>query len=165
MERELASKLVNALRSAGINFVTYLPETRLSQILPLRREDSFFQLAPVASEAEGVSIAAGASLGGKQVACYMEGTGVFVSTYNLLTLAERFGAPMLLLVSYVGSVANKRNGFHLDRSRPSLLQSDHRGNRVLHTAPSRSRSPPRHSQSHCQNVVNYLSHRRVGCAI
>jgi len=111
VESELASKLVNGLRSAGINFVTYLPETRLSQILPLMREDKFFQLAPVASEAEGVSIAAGASLGGKQVACYMEGTGIFVSTYNLLTVAERFGVPMLLLVSYVGSAADKRNSF------------------------------------------------------
>jgi sulfopyruvate decarboxylase TPP-binding subunit len=111
VEPELASKLVNGLRSAGINFVTYLPETRLSQILPLMREDGSFQLAPVASEAEGVSIAAGASLGGKQVACYMEGTGVFVSTYNLLTVAERFGVPMLLLVSYVGSAADKRNSF------------------------------------------------------
>ena len=111
MEPELASKLVNGLKVAGINFVTYLPETRLSQILPLMREDNFFQLAPVASEAEGVSIAAGAALGGKQVASYMEGTGVFVSTYNLLTIAERFGIPMLLLVSYVGSAADKRNSF------------------------------------------------------
>jgi sulfopyruvate decarboxylase TPP-binding subunit len=111
VEPELASKLVNGLKAAGINFVTYLPETRLSQILPLMREDNFFQLAPVASEAEGVSIAAGAALGGKQVASYMEGTGVFVSTYNLLTIAERFGIPMLLLVSYVGSAADKRNSF------------------------------------------------------
>jgi len=111
VEAELASKLVNGLKAAGINFVTYLPETRLSQILPLMREDDFFQLAPVASEAEGISIAAGAALGGKQVASYMEGTGVFVSTYNLLTVAERFGVPMLLLVSYVGSAADKRNSF------------------------------------------------------
>jgi hypothetical protein len=95
VEPELASKLVNGLKLAGINFVTYLPETRLSQILPLMREDRSFQLAPVASEAEGVSIAAGAALGGKQVASYMEDTGIFVSTYNLLTVAERFGVPML----------------------------------------------------------------------
>src|SRR5215831_12808516 len=50
---------------------------------------------------------------------------------NLLTVAERFGVPMLLLVSYVGSVADKHNSFHLDRSRRSLLQSDHRGNRII----------------------------------
>ena len=111
MEPDLAKKLVTGLRLAGINFLTYLPETRLSQILPLLREDPSFQLAPVASEAEGVSIAAGAALGGKQVSCYMEGTGIFVSTYNLLTVAERFGVPMLLLVSYVGSFADKRNSF------------------------------------------------------
>ena len=35
MEAELAKKIVDSLREAGVNFVTYLPETRLSQILPL----------------------------------------------------------------------------------------------------------------------------------
>ena len=111
MEAELAKRIVDGLREAGINFLTYLPETRLSQILPLMQADEFFRLVPVGSEAEGVSIAAGAALGGKQVACYMEGTGVFVSTYNLLTVTERFGVPILLLVSYVGSFADKRNSF------------------------------------------------------
>ena len=35
MEESLARHLVDALRDAGINFITYLPETRLSQIIPL----------------------------------------------------------------------------------------------------------------------------------
>jgi len=131
VEPELASKLVNGLRSAGINFVTCLPETRLSQILPLMREDSFFQLAPVASEAEGVSIAAGASLGGKQVTCYMEGTGVFVSTYKSSYRGRTLRRADASFGFYVGSVADKHNSFHLDRSRRSLLQSDHRGNRII----------------------------------
>src|SRR5215204_2472042 len=65
MEETLAESLVHSLRAAGVNFITYLPETRLSQIIPLLRSDSHFQLAPVGSEAEGVSIAAGAALGGK----------------------------------------------------------------------------------------------------
>ncbi len=59
MEAELAKKIVDSLREAGVNFVTYLPETRLSQILPLLGEDPSFELAPVASEAEGITIAAG----------------------------------------------------------------------------------------------------------
>ncbi len=111
MELELAQKLVHALREAGINFVTYLPETRLSQILPLMKEDGSFTLVPVASEAEGVGIAAGAALGGMQAASYMEGPGVFVSSYNLLTVGIRYGVPLLLLVSWVGSLEDKRNTF------------------------------------------------------
>jgi sulfopyruvate decarboxylase TPP-binding subunit len=39
MEDQLAKRLVQSLKDAGINFVTYLPETRLSQIIPLIQDD------------------------------------------------------------------------------------------------------------------------------
>ena len=77
---------------------------------------------PVASEAEAVGIAAGASLGGKRAAVYMEGTGLFVSTYNLLTIGERYGVPMLLLMAYVGSFEDQRNSYLVF----SLRQQDQR---------------------------------------
>ena len=111
MKPKLAQRTVAALKAAGIDFVSYIPETRLSEILPVLKDDGSFQLVPVASEAEGVGIAAGASLGGKRVAVYMEGTGLFVSTYNLLTVGERYGVPMLLLVAYVGSFEDQRNSY------------------------------------------------------
>jgi sulfopyruvate decarboxylase subunit alpha len=111
MEGKLARDLVGGLRAAGIDFITYLPETRLSEIIPLLQADSSFQMVPVGSEAEGVSIAAGAALGGKIVATYLEGTGVYVSCYNILTVGVRYGVPMLLLVSYVGSFEDRRNSF------------------------------------------------------
>ena len=111
MKRELAGRIVAALKEAGIDFVTYVPETRLSEILPAMKADGSFALAPVSSEAEAVGIAAGAALGGKRAAVYMEGTGLFVSAYNLLTVGERYGVPMLLLVAYVGSFEDQRNSF------------------------------------------------------
>ena len=111
MDQKLARDLVDGLRAAGIDFITYLPETRLSEIIPLLQAHSSFQMVPVGSEAEGVSIAAGAALGGKIVATYMEGTGVYVSCYNILTVGVRYGVPMLLLVSYVGSFEDQRNSF------------------------------------------------------
>jgi sulfopyruvate decarboxylase subunit alpha len=107
----LAEKIVTELRNAGINFVAYLPETRLSGILPVLEADEFFQLVAVASEAEAVTIASGAALVGKVPACYMEGTGLFVCSYNLLTVSIRLGVPVLLLISYVGSFADQRNSF------------------------------------------------------
>jgi sulfopyruvate decarboxylase subunit alpha len=111
MEQQLAQSLVSGLKAAGIDFITYLPETRLSEMIPLLQGDSAIQMVPVGSEAEGVSIAAGAALGGKVVASYMEGTGVYVSCYNILTVGVRYGVPMLLLVSYVGSFEDRRNSF------------------------------------------------------
>jgi sulfopyruvate decarboxylase TPP-binding subunit len=111
MHAELAQKLVDGLRQAGINFITYLPETRLSQILPIILEDKTFTTIAVSSEAEGFTIAAGASLGGKQAALYTEGTGMYVSCYNLLTVGKRFGVPLLLLVSNAGAMEDTRNSF------------------------------------------------------
>jgi sulfopyruvate decarboxylase TPP-binding subunit len=111
MDVDLAHRTVAALKEAGIDFVSYIPETRLSEILPVMKADPSFTLAPVSSEAEAVGIAAGATLGGKRAAVYMEGTGLFVSAYNLLTVGERYGVPMLLLVAYVGSFDDQRNSF------------------------------------------------------
>ena len=111
METELAGKIVSSLREAGIDFVTYLPETRLSQILPLIREEPSMDLVPVANEGEAVTIAAGAVLGGKQAACYMENTGLFVSSYSLLMIGKQLGVPLLLVVGFLGGFADQRNSF------------------------------------------------------
>jgi sulfopyruvate decarboxylase TPP-binding subunit len=111
MDAKLAKRLVSGLKEAGIDFVAYLPESRLSQILPLMRDDPSFQLAPVASEAEAVTIAAGAVLGGKQAACYIESTGIYVSCYSLVTVGRQLGVPLLLLVGFLGGFGDQRNSF------------------------------------------------------
>jgi sulfopyruvate decarboxylase TPP-binding subunit len=111
MKDELAKRLVQSLKSAGVDFVTYLPETRLSQIVPLIRDDPDIELIAVSSEQEAVTIAAGATLGGKQAAVYMENTGIYVSSYSLLTVGKQLGVPLLLIVGYLGGVPDQRNSF------------------------------------------------------
>ena len=111
MTDELAKRIVSSLKDAGINFVTYLPETRLSQIIPLLRDDPDLELIAVSSEQEAVTIAAGATLGGKQAAVYMENTGIYVSSYSLLTVGKQLGVPVLLIVGYLGGVPDQRNSF------------------------------------------------------
>lgn len=111
MQPELATSIVTGLREAGIDFMSYLPESRLSQILPLMRSDGRFKLAPAASEADAVSVAVGATLGGKQAACYMESTGIYVSCYQLVVVALHLRVPVLLLVSHLGGFDDQRNSF------------------------------------------------------
>jgi len=111
MEDQLARRLVQGLKDAGTNFVTYLPETRLSQIIPLIQDDPEMELIPTASEQEAVTIAAGAILGGKQAAVYMENTGIYVSSYSLLTVGKQLGVPILLVAGYLGGVPDQRNSF------------------------------------------------------
>ncbi|HLN86422.1 MAG TPA: thiamine pyrophosphate-binding protein [Candidatus Limnocylindrales bacterium] len=111
MKDELAQRLVRSLREAGIDFVTYLPETRLSQIVPMIRDDPGMELIAVANESEAVTIAAGATLGGKQAAVYMENTGIYTSCYSLLTVGKQLGVPLLLVIAYLGGVPDLRNSF------------------------------------------------------
>lgn len=111
METKLAARIVTGLQEAGIDFMSYLPESRLSQILPLMREDPRFKLAPTASEADAISIAVGATLGGKQAACYLESTGIYVSCYQLVVVALHLRVPVLLLVSHLGGFDDQRNSF------------------------------------------------------
>jgi sulfopyruvate decarboxylase TPP-binding subunit len=111
MTDELAKRIVQGLKEAGINFVTYLPETRLSQIVPLIRDDPEMELIPAASEQEAVTIATAATLGGKQAAVYMENTGIYVSSYSLLAVGKQLGVPILLVVGFLGGIADQRNSF------------------------------------------------------
>lgn len=111
MREELAKTLVQSLKAAGINFITYLPESRLSEILPFIQADSHFTAIPAANEAEAVTIAAGAVLGGKQAAVYLENTGLFVSSYSLLTVGKQLGVPILLVTAYLGGFTDQRNSF------------------------------------------------------
>ena len=111
MDTELARRIVGGLKEAGISFVSYLPETRMSEIVPIMREDPSFMIVAVANESEAISIAAGASLGGRGAAAYMEGSGVYVGSYNLLVVGRRLGVPMLLIVAYYGSLLDTRNSF------------------------------------------------------
>lgn len=111
MEEQLAKSLVQGLKAAGINFITYLPETRLSQIIPIIRNDPAMDLVPVASEAEAVTIAAGATLGGKQAAVYLENSGLYVSSYSLLTVGKQLGVPIVLVSAFLGGFPDQRNSF------------------------------------------------------
>lgn len=109
MSPELAKRLVAGLKDAGINFVTYLPESRLSDIIPLIRDDPDFQMVSTCHEGTAVTIACGAALVGKRTAIYCEATGFVQSMYNLQSMAMQFGLPVLFLISYTGSPGDKAN--------------------------------------------------------
>jgi sulfopyruvate decarboxylase subunit alpha len=109
MTPELAERVVGGLKAAGVDFVSYLPESRLIEILPLLEKDDSFTLVCASHEGTAVSIACGAALVGRQPAVYMEASGLFLSLYNILSVAIRCGLPLLLLVSHTGSPGDKLN--------------------------------------------------------
>ena len=99
MTPELAKRLVAGLKDAGIDFFSYLPESRLSDIIPLIRDDPSFTMIKTCHEGTAVTLACGAALVGKRPVVYCEATGFVLSMYNLQSVAMQFGLPVLFLIS------------------------------------------------------------------
>jgi sulfopyruvate decarboxylase TPP-binding subunit len=134
MNGELAASLVAGLVNSGIDFMSYLPESRLGEIVPLLEQRESIRLVQTAHENTAVSIACGAALAGKRPAVYMEGTGLYVATWSLQTIASRSMLPLLLLASYVGSMQDKLNNYTFagfGPRIPGLLETLGIGYRVL----------------------------------
>jgi sulfopyruvate decarboxylase TPP-binding subunit len=111
VEDELAERLAGAIEESGIDFMAYLPESRLGQIVPLLERRETIRMVQTAHENTAVSIACGAAFAGLQPAVYMEGTGLYVATWSLQTIAARSMLPMLLIASYVGSMQDRMNNY------------------------------------------------------
>jgi sulfopyruvate decarboxylase TPP-binding subunit len=89
----------DALRSGGVTFATYLPDSILSPVTDLLEADSAVRAIVCSREDEGVAIAVGAFLAGKMPVALMEGSGL---GYCGLILARAIlqRTPLLLLVSH-----------------------------------------------------------------
>ncbi len=107
MKESSARLLVEEMKAAGINFVVCMPDSGLREVYSLTSNDSDFQFIPVPNEAEGVSIAAGAWLGGKKPVMLMENSGLRVASDPLSYLGITHGIPVLLIMSYRGSLGDR----------------------------------------------------------
>jgi sulfopyruvate decarboxylase TPP-binding subunit len=107
MDVEQARLVAAGLREAGFDFIVTLPATQLHALQVLVRDDPAFRHVGVTNEAEGVSICAGAWLGGRLPAIILETSGVLLATYPLMGLHATFGIPTLLLSTYRGDLGEQ----------------------------------------------------------
>jgi sulfopyruvate decarboxylase TPP-binding subunit len=107
---QVAEAVHTTLRSAGVNFAAYLPDSVLCGVADLLEADPGVQTVICSREDEGVAIAIGAYLGGKLPVVLMEGSG---AGYCGLILARALlqRTPMLLLVSH-NPVLGERFDYH-----------------------------------------------------
>lgn len=102
--KENARIIYEAVKEAGIDFVVTVPDSWLNEVNVLLSQDEKIKYVLATREEEGVGVAAGAFLGGKQVALTMEITGLGNSLTALgrLNLGSRI--PLLILTSYRGTI-------------------------------------------------------------
>src|SRR5690349_16058098 len=98
-----SSKLIyQCLRDAGVRIVSALPETWLVHLIRMAEEDPEMMLIRLAKEEEGVGISAGAHLAGVKSAMLMQNHGFLASVNGIVSCAQLYRIPLLMLVSYRG---------------------------------------------------------------
>ena len=101
---ENARIIHSALKEAGINFVSYLPDSWNHQLLRLVLDDKELRTVACSREDEGIAIAMGAYLGGKKPAMIMEGSGYGLSGLVLARPGLLQRMPLLILSSHTSTL-------------------------------------------------------------
>ena len=91
-----------ALKGAGVRLISVLPETWLVHMCTLAEEDADVTLVRLAKEEEGIGISAGAHLAGVSSALLMQNHGFLASLNGVVSLAQLYRIPLLMLISLRG---------------------------------------------------------------
>jgi sulfopyruvate decarboxylase subunit alpha len=103
-----SSKIVyDALKANGIRLLSALPETWLVHLIRMADEDPDMILVRLAKEEEGVGISAGAHLAGARSAMLMQNHGFLASINGIVSCAQLYRIPLLMLISYRGDFGER----------------------------------------------------------
>lgn len=99
--------IYEALKDAGIRLVSALPETWLVHLIRMAEDDPAMTLVRLAKEEEGVGISAGAHLAGVKSAMLMQNHGFLASINGVVSCAQLYRIPLLMLISYRGEFGER----------------------------------------------------------
>jgi sulfopyruvate decarboxylase subunit alpha len=103
-----SSKLIyDGLKACDVGLVVTLAESWLLHIIRMAEEDPGTTLVQVAREEEAVGIAAGAYLGGVKAALLTQNHGLLAAVNPIVSLAQLYRIPLLMLISYRGSFGER----------------------------------------------------------
>ena len=95
--------IYDALKNCGITLLSALPETWLVHLVRMADDDPDMILVRLAKEEEGVGISAGAHLAGVKSAMLMQNHGFLASINGIVSCAQLYRIPLLMLISDRGS--------------------------------------------------------------
>ena len=92
----------DALKASGVRLMSALPETWLVHLIRMAEDDPEMTLVRLAKEEEGVGISAGAHFAGVKSAMLMQNHGFLASVNGIVSFAQLYRIPLLMVVSYRG---------------------------------------------------------------
>ena len=99
-----AEILHRALKDAGINFVSMVPDSYFREVNRLLLEDGDMRTVTATREDEGMAICAGAYMGGKNPCMVMEASGYGSGAGVLARICQIHHTPFLILSSHVSGL-------------------------------------------------------------
>jgi sulfopyruvate decarboxylase subunit alpha len=103
-----APLILAALKSAGIDLISTLPDAWLGELIAEIEADPAMKLVRLTREDEGLGICAGAYLGGRRAAVLAQNAGLLLSTNVLAGLAYHHQIPALMLIANRGGVGDNQ---------------------------------------------------------
>src|SRR5216117_3367649 len=102
------SRLIyDALKACDIRLMSALPETWLVHLIRMAEDDPDMILVRLAKEEEGVGISAGAYFAGVKSAMLMQNHGFLASVNGIVSCAQLYRIPLLMLVSQRGAFGER----------------------------------------------------------
>ncbi len=108
MRKEYVNLVVQGFKESGTDLIVFLPDGRLRDLYPVLVKESGIKCIEVTSEAEGVSIAAGAWLGGKTPIMIMTNAGLRVAVEPLARYGFTHEIPVVMLMSNTGELGTRQ---------------------------------------------------------
>src|SRR5579864_5349291 len=99
--------IYDALKACDVRLVSALPETWLVHLIRMAEDDPEMMLIRLAKEEEGVGISAGAHLAGVKSAMLMQNHGFLASINGIVSCAQLYRIPLLMLISYRGAFGER----------------------------------------------------------
>ncbi|MEH2481678.1 sulfopyruvate decarboxylase subunit alpha [Nitrobacteraceae bacterium AZCC 2146] len=98
------SEILDTLKRLGFGVAIAVPDSWLGEILVRIEQDSTIRLVRATHEEEALAIACGSRLGGVRTAMFVQNAGLLSMGAGMVSLAQRYQFPLLMLVSYRGTV-------------------------------------------------------------
>jgi len=102
------SRLIyEALKSVQVKLISALPETWLVHLVQMADDDPDTILVRLNKEEEAVGISAGAHFAGVKSAMLMQNHGLLTSVNGIVSLAQLYRIPLLMLITYRGEMGER----------------------------------------------------------
>jgi sulfopyruvate decarboxylase subunit alpha len=113
------SELMDSLKRLDFGIAVAVPDSWLGEILVRIERDGAMRLVRATHEEEALAIACGARLGGVRTVLFVQNAGMLSMGAGMVTLAQRYQFPLLILVSYRGT-AEDPVFYHVAKGRATV---------------------------------------------